>query len=188
MAEPLTADGAYNILDPLGIMNETGATRYADLAQSNPNLNEGEIESVGGYRQPSDERVLADQAGSDAFDARIAAAKSPMPTFTGPTAATGDEVPTFTGPGEGPLNISQADANFFVFQTAFKDTVRGIPQWMGYENEKDAADQKLMNRIFEDPELGGQALGWAIYLKTQSWVDRLWVGLWLGMLPTLLVG
>ena len=162
MAEPLTADGAYNILDPLGIMNETGATRYADLAQSNPNLNEGEIESVGGYRQPSDERVLADQAGSDAFDARIAAAKSPMPTFTGPTAATGDEVPTFTGPGEGPLNMSQADANFFVFQTTFKDTVRGIPQWMGYENEKDAADQKLMNRIFEDPELGGQALGWAM--------------------------
>ena len=97
MAEPLTAAGAYNILDPLGVMDNP--TKYADLAQSNPY--QGEIESVGGYRQPSDERILADQAGSDAFEARIADAKAPVPTFTGPESTGGSEVPSFTGPGEG---------------------------------------------------------------------------------------
>ena len=52
MAEPLTAAGAYNILDPLGIMNNTGATKYADLAQQSQ-LNEGEFSDASGYRQPS---------------------------------------------------------------------------------------------------------------------------------------
>ena len=159
MAEPLTATGAYNILDPLGVMDNP--TKYADLAQSNPYLNEGEIESVGGYRQPSDERILADQAGSDAFDERVNAAREPSSGLGGipvkPSSGLGG-IPV----GDGPIGLSQADAYFFLFQTTFKDTIRGIPQWLGYHNEQDAADQRLMNRIFESPEEYPHALGWAM--------------------------
>jgi len=131
-------------------------TTYAELAQL-PQA--GEYDDVSGYRQPSDERILAGQAGRAAFEDRINEAKQSLPMFE-PIDADPANGPMFEPIGDGPTGLSQSDANYFMFTTAAKDTVRGIPQWLGYNNEKDAADQKMMNRIMEDPELGTEATAW----------------------------